>query len=32
MHFLSDVIAGGIIGSILGFVSFHLYVAMFPSF
>jgi undecaprenyl-diphosphatase len=32
MHFLSDVIAGSIIGSILGFVSFHLYVAMFPAF
>ncbi len=29
MHFLSDVIAGSIIGLILGFVSFHLYFAMF---
>ena len=32
MHFLSDVIAGALIGSVLGFVSFHLYVALFPAF
>jgi membrane-associated phospholipid phosphatase len=32
MHFLSDVLAGGVIGSVLGFVSFHLAVALFPGF